>query len=223
MTQTYAVPAGWMPRSASRKPLALLNAVAFAKESTRPLDQWTYFARLQPLSWKEIALPVGMTVAFLWVLISVVIQFGDELGVLIIIGVLSGAGVLFFGSYGIRAVAAARKRNGWPHRQGVGIGISGLTLRLPEGEDDVPWQDVTAIRATYAAPADPKLANYPVLQIDYNGTSVDVPTMVLAAAPVVVFCALQFYWQNPAHRDELGSVEAQKRMAAWLPAVRPSA
>ena len=65
MTQTYAVPAGWMPRSASRKPLALLNAVAFAKESTRPLDQWTYFARLQPLSWKEIALPVGMTVAFL--------------------------------------------------------------------------------------------------------------------------------------------------------------
>ena len=105
----------------------------------------------------------------------------------------------------------------------MGIGFSGITLRLPEGEEDVPWHDVTAIRATYAAPADPKVANYPVLQIDYDGTSVDVPTMILGAAPVVVFCALQFSWHNPAQRDELGSIVAQKRMAAWLPAVRPSA
>jgi hypothetical protein len=34
---------------------------------------------------------------------------------------------------------------------------------------------------------------------------------------------LLFYWQNPAERDELGSVLAQKRMAAWLPVVRPRA
>ena len=105
----------------------------------------------------------------------------------------------------------------------MGIGFSGITLRLPEGEEDVPWHDVTAIRATYAAPADPKVANYPVLQIDYDGTSVDVPTMILGAAPVVVFCALQFSWHNPAQRDELGSILAQKRMAAWLPVVRPNA
>jgi hypothetical protein len=220
VTQTYAVPAGWMPRSSSRKPLALLNAVAFAKETTRPLDQWTYFAKLRPLSWKEIALPAGLALVMLWALVSVVIQFGHDLGLVIFIGGAAGAGVLFFGAYGIRAALAARKRNGWPHRQGVGIGISGITLRLPEGEDDVPWDAVTAIRATFAAPADPKLANYPVLRIVYGDESVDVPTGILAAAPTVVFCALQFYWQNPAHRDELGDVSAQKRMAGWLPAVR---
>jgi hypothetical protein len=223
VTQTTEVPAGWMPRSASRKPLLLLNAVPFARAATRPLDQWTYFAKLQPLSWKEVAVPVGLALVSLWVLVSIVIQFGHDIGVVLVVGGVSGAGVLFFGAYGIRAVTAARNRNGWPHRQGVGIGTSGLTLRLPEGDDDVPWDAVTSVSAAYAAPADPKVANYPVLRIDYDGKSVDVPTMILGAAPVVVYRALLFYWQNPAERDELGSVLAQKRMAAWLPVVRPRA
>jgi hypothetical protein len=220
---TYAVPDGWLPRSASRAPLRLVNAFAFARSSTPPPDQWTHFAQLRPVPWRLLTACIVITLVCVWGIVATLVQYPDELFYAIAPLVILGLGAAFFGRAAVESLLSYRSRTGWPHLHGVGLGASGVALRLAGGDADVPWSAVTAIRATRTNETDPGRPQIPVLQLEYAGSTVDLDTGIIGASPLVLYWALLYYWQNPASRDELGTTLAQARLDAWLEQVVPVA
>jgi hypothetical protein len=216
VTETYDVPADWLPRSASRKPLVLVNAIAFSKSSAPPPDQWTYFAKLRPVPWRLLTGYIVIALVCVWGLFGVVDLAGADIGQAVVPLVLLGIGALFFGWVAIMSGASYGTRTGWPQLHGLGIGSSGIALRFTAGDTDVPWGDVTAIGAVFTGADGRHKARIPVLRVAYAGTHVDLNTQILGAAPTVIYCALRYYWQNPDRRSELGTTVAQRRMARWL-------
>jgi hypothetical protein len=215
--QTYDVPADWLPRSASRKPLALVNAVAFSKSATPSPDQWLHFAKVRPVPWRLLAGFIVITLVCVWGLVGTFDLFADADSLQILVPIiLLGAGALFFGWAAIRSVASYAKRTGWPHLHGLGIGRSGIALRFTGGDADVPWDAVTSIGAVFTNADNPRQSKIPVLRVGYAGTVVDLNTEILGAAPTVIYCALRYYHANPEMRTELGTTVAQKRMDRWL-------
>ncbi|PRY67672.1 hypothetical protein B0I08_106280 [Glaciihabitans tibetensis] len=223
MTRTYDVPAGWLARSASRTPLRLVNAFAFAKSSTPPPDQWTHFAKLRPVPWKLVGAFALIAAFCVWGIVSTLIQFAEELEYAIFPLVLMAAGALFFGWATVNSVVSYGTRTGWPHLHGVGIGESGIAFRLTGGDADVPWDAVTSIRATFTNEDNPRKANIPVLRVEYAGSRVDLNTQILGASPIVTYWALIYYWMTKESRGELGTTVAQERMDGWLTQVTATA
>jgi hypothetical protein len=216
VTQTYEVPADWLPRSASRKPLVLVNAIAFSTSSTPPPDQWMYFAKLRPVPWRLLTGYIVITLVCLWGLFGAVNLAGNNIWQATFPIVVCGVGAVFFGWAAVTSVASYGKRTGWPHLHGLGIGESGIALRFTGGNADVAWDDVTSIGAVFTNADNPKKANIPVLRVAYGDAHVDLNTQILGAAPTVIYCALRYYWQNAEQRDELGTTAAQGRMGRWL-------
>jgi len=216
VTTTYEVPADWLPRDVSRKALLLVNAFAFSKSATPPMDQWTHFAKLRPVPWKLVAILLGAALMCVWAFVGVLDLAVEEAAAAIPFLILTSGGALFFGGIVVMSVASYNKRTGWPHLHGLGIGESGIALRFTGGDADVPWDAVTAISAVFTNADNPKKANIPVLRVQYADATVDLNTQILGAHPMVIFCALTYYWQNPASRGELGTTVAQQRMDAWL-------
>jgi hypothetical protein len=216
VTQTYEVPADWLPRSASRKPLVLVNGIAFSKSSTPPPDQWTHFAKLRPVPWRLLTGYIVITLVCLWGFFGFINLAGNDIWQVIFPLVVFAIGALFFGWVAVTSVASYGKRTGWPHLHGLGIGRSGIALRFTAGDTDVAWETVTSIGAVFTNADNPKRAHIPVLRVAYADTFVDLNTQILGAAPTVIYCALRYYWQNPKKRKELGTTVAQKRMDRWL-------
>jgi hypothetical protein len=216
VTATYSVPSGWLSRTASRSPLLLVNAFAFAKSSTPPPDQWTHFAKLRPVPWKLVVVFVVIALVCVWGTVATVTHPDNSPQEALVAAVLFGAGALFFGWATIASLVSARKRSGWPHLHGVGIGESGVAFRLTGGDADVPWDAITAIEATVTNEDNPRKAKIPVLRIEYAGSRVDLNTAILGSSPLVTYAALTYYWRTPGSRGELGTTVAQKRMNAWL-------
>jgi len=213
---TYDVPAGWLPGSASRQPLRLVNAVAFSAASTPPPDQWTHFAKLRPVPWKMVAGFAAIALFCVWGIYGTLTQYGDQIVDALFFVVLMGVGALFFGWAAIKSITSYRTRTGWPHLHGLGLGTSGIAYRLAGGDSDVPWDAVTSIRAMLTNELNPAKPGIPVLRVQYAGSQVDLNTQILGANPVVLYWALVYYWTNPASRSELGTTVAQKRMDGWL-------
>ena len=216
MTLTSDVPDGWLSRTASRKPLVLINAFAFSKSTAPPPDQWSHFAKLRPVPWRLLLAFIVIAAVCIWGFVATLVQYPNELMNVLFILVLLAAGAIFFGSVVIKSVLSYRTRTGWPHLHGLGIGASGIALRLTGGDADVPWDSITSIRATVTNENTPKRANIPVLRVEYAGSTVDLNTDILGASPLVLYWALLYYWKSPASRDELGTTVAQKRMDEWL-------
>ncbi|MGO4784781.1 hypothetical protein [Cryobacterium sp. W22_MBD10_FK3] len=221
MTPTYEVPADWLPASASRKPLVLVNAFAFTRSATPPPDQWTYFAKLRPVPWKLVAACAAIAAVCVWGFVGTIELAGTEIVYTLIplIGLFLGA--VYFGWIAVMSVLSYSKRTGWPHLHGAGIGESGIAFRLADGNIDVPWEAVTSIRAVFTNADNPRKARIPVLRVTYAAGStaestIDLNTGILGASPTVLYAALSYYWKNPASRGELGTTLAQKRMAGWL-------
>ena len=218
MTQTYDIPLGWLSASASRSPLRLVNAFAFAKSSSPPVDQWTHFAKLRPVPTKFV---VGWTVIVLvcvWGIVSTLTVFATEPVYAAIASAVMAVGVLFFGWAIVKSVGSYFSRMGWPHLHGVGIGNSGVVFRLAGGDSDVPWESVTSIRAMLTNELNPRKPGIAVLRVEYAGSRVDLNTAILGASPIAVYRALLFYWKTPEARDELGTTVAQQRMDGWASA-----
>jgi hypothetical protein len=216
VTSTYSVPAGWLSRTTSRHPLLLVNAFAFAKSSTPPPDQWTHFAKLRPVPWKFVLLFLVIAAVCVWGLYATVTHPDNAPEESLVAAVLFGAGALFFGGTTVASLVSSRKRTGWPHLHGIGIGESGVAFRLTGGDADVPWDAITAIEATVTNNNNPRKAKIPVLRIQYAGSTIDLNTAILGASPAVLYWALVFYWTTPASRGELGTTVAQERMDGWL-------
>jgi hypothetical protein len=210
------IPPGWLPANASRGPLVLVNAVAFSRSSKPPPDQWTHFAKLRPVPWKLFAGFLAILLACVWGIVATITQYGDTWTDALFFLALMALGVLFFGWAVVKSLLSYPVRAGWPSLHGVGLGESGIALRLGGSDSDIPWADVTAIRATVTNESNDKKAQIPVLRVEYSGTAVDFNTQILGASPVVVYRALLYYWLNPESRDELGTTVAQQRMDGWL-------
>jgi hypothetical protein len=213
VTQSYDVPAGWLPRSASRGPLLLVNAYAFST-ATRPLpDQWMHFAKLRPVPWRLVALFSVIAAFSTWIAIASFVQRDAAgigfIGAVVLFGLLA----LFFWWAAVASVVSYRTRTGWPHLHGLGIGESGVAYRLTGGDSDVPWDAVTAIEATTVSQ---RRLSVPVVRVSYGGSHVDLGTSILGSSPLVLYWALVYYWQNPASRGELGTTVAQQRLDEWL-------
>ncbi|GAB2467149.1 hypothetical protein GCM10027029_31870 [Conyzicola lurida] len=210
------IPPGWQPDNASRAPLVLVNAVAFSKGSKPPPDQWTHFAKLRPVPWKLFTGFLAIALVCVWGIVNIFVQYPDTWSDnLFFIGAMAlGAG--FFGWAVIKSVLSYPVRAGWPSLHGLGIGESGIALRLGGGDSDIPWEAVTSVRATVTNELSDDKAHIPVLRIEHSGTAVDFNTQILGASPVVVYRALLYYWLNPASREELGTTVAQQRMDGWV-------
>ncbi|MBX0299101.1 hypothetical protein K2F54_03830 [Cryobacterium sp. 1639] len=215
MTQTYEVPADWLTGSASRKPLQLVNAFAFASSSTPPPDQWSYFAKLRPVPWRPVAGCAAITLVCIWGFFGTLELAGGEIVHVLIplAGLLLGA--LYFGWIAIMSVLSYSKRTGWPHLHGAGIGESGIAFRFAGGDADVPWESVTSIGAVFTNADHPRKVHIPVLRVTFADSTVDLNTQILGASPRLLYSALTYYWKNPASRSELGTTLAQKRMEGW--------
>jgi hypothetical protein len=216
MADEYAVPAGWVPANASRSPLTLVNAYAFSKSSTPPVDQWLHFAQLRPVPWNMITLFALLFLGSTWGFFAVFTQFADDRGPTIWVLVCCAAGALYFGWGTVMSLLSHPTRAGWPHPHGIGIGESGIAYRLSGGDSDVPWNAITAIRATVTNADNRRKANVTVLRVEYAGSHVDISPMVLGVSPLVLYWSLLFYWKSPGHREELGTTVAQQRMDGWL-------
>ena len=215
MTQTYDVPADWLPRGASHKPLALVNAIAFSRSSTPPPDQWLYFAGLRPVPWRLLTGYVVITLVCLWGFFGTIGLAGENIIHALIPLVALGVGVVFFGWAAIMSVVSYGTRTGWPHLHGLGIGSSGIAFRFTADDADVPWESVTSIKAVFTNADNPRKAPIPVLRVAYADTRVDLNAEILGASPILILSALTYYWTHPESRGELSTSEAQKRMAAW--------
>lgn len=224
MTQTrdipqgWIVPPGWTSDSASRSPLRLVNAFAFAKSSSPPVDQWTHFAKLRPVPRKFVLGFAVIALVCIWGIVGTLSTFADELIYAALPLAVMAIGALFFGWAVVKSVASHFSRTGWPHLHGVGIGPSGIAFRLAGGDSDVPWESVTSIRATVTNELNPGKPGIPVLRVEYAGARVDLNTAILGASPIALYRALLFYWTTPAARDELGTTVAQQRMDDWVTA-----
>ncbi|MGY4858415.1 hypothetical protein [Cryobacterium sp. AP23] len=221
MTQTFDVPADWLPGTASRKPLVLVNAFAFAKSSTPPPDQWLYFAKLRPVPWRLVATYVVITAICLWGLFGMIGVAGSEIGYVLFPLIVLGVGALFFGWAAVMSIVSYGTRTGWPHLHGVGIGASGIALRFTGGDADVSWEAVTSIGAVFTNAANPRKAQIPVLRVMYAETHVDLNAQILGASPILILIALTYFWKHPESRSELSTSAAQKRMTGWLGQVAP--
>jgi hypothetical protein len=216
MADEYAVPAGWVPANASRNPLKLVNAYAFSKSSTPPVDQWLHFAPLRPVSWNLVGWCAAIAVGSAWGTYFALTELLDGHWQVAWIFLICGACALYFGWVTVKSLISHSARSGWPRPFGVGIGESGISFRLTGGDSDVPWHAVTSIRATVTNEDNPKKANIPVLRVEYAGSRIDLNTQIIGASPSVLYWALLFYWKSPASRDELGTMVAQQRMDGWL-------
>jgi hypothetical protein len=216
MADEFAVPAGWVPANASRSPLRLVNAYAFSKSSTPPVDQWLHFAQLRPVPRNMIALFALICAGSTGGFFATFVQFPEDRIQVLWVLVLCGAGALYFGWTTTMALLSHPTRAGWPHPHGIGIGASGISYRLSGGDSDVPWDAVTAIRATVTNADNRRKANVTVLRVEYAGSHVDISPTVLGVSPLVLYWALVFYWKSPGDRNELGTTVAQQRMDGWL-------
>jgi len=216
MTRASEIPPGWVSGSTSRKPLLLVNAYAFSASSTPPVDQWTHFAKLRPVPWKLVVGFAAIALFCVWGVVATLQQFADELAYALFFVALMAVGAVFFGSAAIRSVLVYRKRTGWPHLHGLGIGSSGLSFRLAGGDADVPWEVITSIRAMVTNENDMNKPGVPVLRVEYAGSRVDLNTAILDASPTVLYRALLHYWSTTSDRHELGTTVAQQRMDVWL-------
>jgi len=196
--------------------MLLVNAFAFAKSASPPPDQWTHFAKLRPIPWRLLVACAVIFLVSTWGFVAMIVQYPDGILQMSPFLVIIAGSAVYFGWLTVKSLLSYRTRGGWPHLNGVGIGESGIAFRLTGGDADVPWDSITAVRATVTNENNPKKANIPVLRVEYAGSAVDLNTEILGASPLMVYWALLFYWKSPASRDELGTTVAQKRMDEWL-------
>jgi hypothetical protein len=225
VTLTYDVPPGWTSSDSSRKPLRLINTYAFSKSAAPPLDQWTHFAMLRPVSWNLTGWCAGIVVFMGWGLTGMITQGLLEEAwpfAVVIAGFL-----LFFGFHLAKALLGRTTRTTWPHIHGIGLGESGIIYRLPSGDADIPWESVRSINATItnADNANPRKGRHPVLRVTYNSVTDDGAPVhlerelaidILGSSPLVVYWTFLYYWATPENRHELGTTVGQKRMDTWL-------
>lgn len=132
-----------------------------------------------------------------------------------VISVLFGVFGVFFLLVFVNGVVAIRTRGSWGNRECVGLGRSGVVLRTQGGAVDIPWQELTAVRAMYTNTESLRRAaraHIPVLRVERGRERWDLAVSVLDASPVTVYTVLHYYWTHPSARAELGTTFAQQRM-----------
>jgi hypothetical protein len=127
MTSMYDVPDGWLDPKSSRGPLVLVNSYALADSTSPPLDQWSHYAKLRPLS-RNLVIGCAVIVfvsayGAVWTILASIreslLWLGWSMGVVLVIS------TLFFGTVLVASVISNRKRADWPNLHGVGIGSRG--------------------------------------------------------------------------------------------------
>jgi len=229
VTPTYSVPEGWNAPSLSRKPMLMVNAFAFAKSATPPPDQWTHFAVLRPVPRRLMIIAWASAIVSGWAFVALLVQSladGTVLQGSILFLVPIGAFLLFSGAFLVRGLLSRTIRTTWPHIHGIGLGASGVSIRITQGDADIPWEAIQAVEATFTNPNEDNLkARTAIVRVTYIGhepgrvgdmVKRELPVQVLGASPQVLYWSLVHYWAVVADRDELGSTAAQKRMDDWL-------
>lgn len=204
--QSPAVPPGWAGRAPSRRPLRLMPAELFNRSYRPALDDYLHVAPLRRP-------PIGVMIACAVIVVLCALAVWGTLaqagttrsmeGPMPYI-VAAGLGLLgvFFLLGLVNAVVASSTRGSWANRQCLAFGRSGIALRLQGADIDLPWGEVTAVRAKIRRQG--RLGSIAVLRIERGEEHWELQPAVLDADPVAVCSALQFYWLHPERRNELG-------------------
>ncbi|MBM7462902.1 hypothetical protein [Microbacterium dextranolyticum] len=224
-----SVPAGWVGSRASRAPLQMLTAEVFNRSFTPSPDATIHVAPLRRPP-ATLTVVVGLIAAFLvWVVVWILVQAGTTPSTegpvpYLIAGFFGLVGLYFVISF-VNLVMAGRDRRSWSNRECVALGRSGVVIRTQGEAVDIPWSEVTAIRATVTnsdRAARTGRVRIPVLRIEQGARHWDFASFILGASPLTVYTVLHYYWTHPAARAELGTAAAQRKMDAQAGASVPS-
>lgn len=214
-----SMPSGWAGPRSSRKPLQMMAAEMFNRSFSPAPDATIHVA---PLKRPPVALVVvcGVIAVFFGLIVwAVLAQAGQTPSMQgrmpYVIAVLFGVFGLFFLLTFVNGVVALRTRGSWGNRECVGLGRSGVVVRTQGGAVDIPWQDLSAVRAMYTNTESVRRfrrAHVPVLRLERGREHWDLASFVLDASPATVYTVLHYYWTHPSARAELGTTFAQQRM-----------
>lgn len=198
-----------------------MSAELFNRSFRPSSDAYLHVARLRSApAWMMLAI-FAVTALLVWLVVITLLGLGDldpaERVVAIVISAGLGLVALFFLLSSINLIAAAVSRRSWANRQCIAFGPSGVALRLQGAQIDVPWPEVTGVRATYRNEGSRRIP-VAVLRVERGREQWDLNPVVLAADPVAVYTFLHFYWTRPDQRAELGTAAAQERMDVYVAA-----
>lgn len=206
----------------------LINAVTLTTAEVAPTDSWVYFFRQKAWSvWSGLWLLAGGITALGCAVVLAVrcVQLGDgrllalvgivPLGILAAVVALAGANTLH-----------VRSRARWFARRprGLALGSSGVTwYSLDAVTFDTAWSWERIVQVVPGAVGAARGGDVtPTLRLVIRSApgkpteSVDIPVDSYEAHAWLVYSALRFWVENPSLRDELGTSQAQERMAAWM-------
>ncbi len=211
-----SIPDGWAGRAPSRKPLRILPAELFNRSYRPAPDSYLHVAPLRrpPL---PLLIACGVIAAVCGLIVwGTLAQAGTTpsmQGPMPFI-VAAGFGVLglFFLLAFVNAITASFTRGSWANRQCVAFGTNGVAIRLQGFDFDVPWHEVTAVRATRRKSSGKAPALVPVLRIERGVEHWDLQPAVIDADPVLLYSALHYYWMHPEQRAALGTVATPQQL-----------
>lgn len=213
-----SIPANWAGPGASQKPFELLSAELFNRSYRPARDEYLHVAQLRApstLLFVACAAILAFSVWISWTTLADAANPDSDRVANIVVGVGFGLLSVLFLLVVINLIVAAVARRSWANRQCIALGRSGIALRLQGASIDVPWEEVTAIRAIAAGELDRgRVRKIPVLRVACGAGAehCDLNPRVLGASPVAVYTMLHLYWTQPARRAELGTVQAQRMM-----------
>lgn len=211
-----AIPNGWAGPAPSRKPLRLMPAELFNRSYRPAPDAYLHVA---PLKRPPIPLIIacGVIAAVCGLIVwGTLAQAGTtpamEGPMPFVIAIGFGVLGFFFLLAFINALAASLSRGSWANRQCLAFGTSGIAIRLQGFDSDVPWNEVTAIRATKRRRRKLGPGVIPVLRVERGLEHWDLQPAVIDADPALLYSSLHYYWLHPEQRAALGTVATPQQL-----------
>lgn len=203
---------------------ALMNAVTLTRADSAPPDSWVHFFReglgSWTLGWGLLLGGAGSAVLLVMAgARAVAVDAGGWLLLVVPLGLCAAVLVLC----GVIALIIAFRSASFARIPiGLSIGRNGISRYYLDAIESVRWEDIRAITAVGREDSDTEGSRS--ILIEREGEDLwrigvdEYPT-----PPWVIYCALRFWLEHPAHRGELSSTFAQRRLEQWCDAANDPA
>lgn len=221
---------GVVPERDPRRSFRYINAAVLTRAERPTADSWVHLAATR-------AGRLPLLLGFVWG--TLVLVGAAVFGVLQLIGIVplqnegSGFGGVVIGTVLLVLFGALctwlsvllvgrRVRNGsfGTRPSGVALGQSGIAVRMPGIDVEIPWDRIVSIEPQVATAGNTRSpVTWIKLQLDRgSGFAGDVQMLAATGYKVpsdALYTALRWYRAHPGARWELGRIEGQRRLEGW--------